>query len=211
VVCPIVPIGTPPIPLPLASMPLPDLKGGGIHTCLLMRGWGPQFGRLEKKPSTLSTLCLYYNLINLLMNLFFSRSSSDTERGTSKTSRSLYRELASVRRRIEDMEQQFVLRTGYRPSQVAGHHTSQASQVAGHHTSRASQIAGHHTSTRNRPSLVAGHQTSTRNRPLTGSRHHTSTRNRTSQVAGHHSSQASLVTGHYTATANRPYTGRLHR
>jgi hypothetical protein len=85
-----------------------------------------QFRRPEKSLA-LCLLCGVYNhSINLpmTMNPFsFSRSSSDTERGTSKTSRSLYRELASVRRRIEDMEQQFVLRTGYRPSQVAGHHT----------------------------------------------------------------------------------------
>jgi hypothetical protein len=42
--------------------------------------------------------------------------------GTSKVSRSLCRELAAVRRRIEDMEQQFILRTGYRPSQVSMAH-----------------------------------------------------------------------------------------
>jgi hypothetical protein len=50
------------------------------------------------------------------------RSSSESERGTSKVSRSLYRELAAVCRRIEDMEQQFILRTGYRPSQVSMAH-----------------------------------------------------------------------------------------
>jgi hypothetical protein len=43
-------------PLPQASVSSPRTKGG-THTRLRVRGWGgSQFGRLEKKPSTLSTL-----------------------------------------------------------------------------------------------------------------------------------------------------------
>lgn len=42
----------------------------------------------------------------------------DRNKSSSKTSRSLCRELASVRKRLEAVEQQFVQRTGYRPSQA---------------------------------------------------------------------------------------------
>ncbi len=56
-VCPLVRIGTPPPPLPQASVYPPEPKvrayspaGEGVG--------GSQFGRLEKKPSTLSTLWL---------------------------------------------------------------------------------------------------------------------------------------------------------
>jgi hypothetical protein len=43
--------------LPPASVSLPRNQKGG-HSRLRVRGWGSQFRRLEKKPSTLSTLCL---------------------------------------------------------------------------------------------------------------------------------------------------------
>ncbi len=71
-VCPLVRIGPPPSPAPLASVLLPPPyrnQRGEWHTRLRLRGWGcpnsslagqgvgeSQFGRLEKKPSTLSTL-----------------------------------------------------------------------------------------------------------------------------------------------------------
>ncbi len=47
-----------PPPLPQASVPPPEPKGGGATHAF---GWGggrAQFGRLERKPGTLSTLCL---------------------------------------------------------------------------------------------------------------------------------------------------------
>ncbi len=47
----------PPLPPASECVPTPELKGGGGHTRLRVKGWGsPNFGRLEKKPSTLSTL-----------------------------------------------------------------------------------------------------------------------------------------------------------
>ncbi len=55
-------IGTPPqapTPLPQASVSLPNhprTGGGGWHTRLRVRGEGVQIGRLERTPSTLSTL-----------------------------------------------------------------------------------------------------------------------------------------------------------
>ncbi len=56
-VCPLVGIGTLPLPLPQASVPLPPgTKGGKAHS---PRGEGlgeSQFRRLEKKPNTLPTL-----------------------------------------------------------------------------------------------------------------------------------------------------------
>jgi hypothetical protein len=57
-ICPFVEIGTPPPLLPQASVPLPpEPKGGGAQ---LPAGEGMgeyQFRRLEKKLSTLPTLC----------------------------------------------------------------------------------------------------------------------------------------------------------
>jgi hypothetical protein len=46
----------PPPPLPQASVSPPGAKGG--HTRLRVRGRGSQFGRLERKPGTLSILQL---------------------------------------------------------------------------------------------------------------------------------------------------------
>jgi hypothetical protein len=56
-VCTLLGIGHPQPPLPQASVLTPGTKQGG-HTRLRVRGLGSQFGRLEKKPSTLSTLCI---------------------------------------------------------------------------------------------------------------------------------------------------------
>jgi hypothetical protein len=56
--CPLVGIGTPPTPLHLARVPLPSEPKGGEGT--LACGWvvgRSQFWRLEKKLSTLPTLC----------------------------------------------------------------------------------------------------------------------------------------------------------
>ncbi len=50
-------IGTPPPPLPQASVyPLPEPKEGGAHSPAGEGVGGSRLGRLEKKPSTLSTL-----------------------------------------------------------------------------------------------------------------------------------------------------------
>jgi hypothetical protein len=57
-VCPLVRIGPPPSP---ASVPPSETKGGGTHSPA-GEGVGGQFGRLEKKPSTPSTLCLRQTL-----------------------------------------------------------------------------------------------------------------------------------------------------
>jgi hypothetical protein len=55
--CPLVGIGTPPTPLPQASVPPPEPKGGvGGHTRLRVGGGESQFRRLEKKLSTLPTM-----------------------------------------------------------------------------------------------------------------------------------------------------------
>jgi hypothetical protein len=53
-----------PPPLPQASVPPPppEQKGGGGNTRLRGEGRRTQFGRLERKPSTLSTLWAYIYL-----------------------------------------------------------------------------------------------------------------------------------------------------
>jgi hypothetical protein len=53
-VCPLVRIGTPPTPLPQASVPYPPDQRVGGHTCLRLRGWG----RLRKSLA----LCLLCDL-----------------------------------------------------------------------------------------------------------------------------------------------------
>jgi hypothetical protein len=53
---PIVRIGTPPPPLPQANVSSPGIKGG-THSPAGEGVGGSQNGRLEKKPSTRSTLC----------------------------------------------------------------------------------------------------------------------------------------------------------
>ncbi len=58
-VCPLVGIGTLPPPLSPATVPLPRTKGGGGAHSPANEGVGEsQFRRLEKKLSTLPTLCL---------------------------------------------------------------------------------------------------------------------------------------------------------
>ncbi len=62
-VCPLVGIGTPPTPLPQASVPSPpEPKGGGAHSPAAKGVGESQFRRLEKKLSTLPTLwfCLTF-------------------------------------------------------------------------------------------------------------------------------------------------------
>jgi hypothetical protein len=56
-VCPLVGIGTPPPPLSPASVPPPEPKVGGTDSPAGEGVGESQFRRLEKKPSTLSTLC----------------------------------------------------------------------------------------------------------------------------------------------------------
>ncbi len=56
-VCPLVRIGTHHPHLPQASVPPPEPQGVGIHSPAGEGVGESQFGRLEKKPSTLSTLC----------------------------------------------------------------------------------------------------------------------------------------------------------
>ncbi len=51
-------IGTPTLSLASECVPPPPRNQRGGHTHRRVRGWGSQFGRLEEKPSTLSTLCL---------------------------------------------------------------------------------------------------------------------------------------------------------
>jgi hypothetical protein len=41
--------------LPIPSLESRNQRGG--HTSLRVRGWGSKFGRLEKKPITLTTVC----------------------------------------------------------------------------------------------------------------------------------------------------------
>ncbi len=52
-------IGTPPTPLPQASVfpPPPGTKGGGAHSPAAKGVGESQYRRLEKKLSTLPTLC----------------------------------------------------------------------------------------------------------------------------------------------------------
>ncbi len=56
----------PPNPSPASECVSPLGTKGGGHTRLRVRGWGAQIGRLEKRPSTLSTLwctvCTLYNV-----------------------------------------------------------------------------------------------------------------------------------------------------
>ncbi len=56
----------PPIPFP---PPLPEPKGEGTHSPAGEGVVGSQFGRLEKKPSTLSTLWVYIPYILLLASI----------------------------------------------------------------------------------------------------------------------------------------------
>ncbi len=58
-VCPIVRIGTPHTLSRKLVCPPRNQRGGDTLACGRVRGRGPQFGRLEKKPSTLSPLCLF--------------------------------------------------------------------------------------------------------------------------------------------------------
>jgi hypothetical protein len=64
----------------------------------------------------IQTFCLFRSLSE--PDGSCSRTGSSSSCNTSKTTRTLCRELAAVRRKIEIVEQQFIQRTGYRPSQV---------------------------------------------------------------------------------------------
>ncbi len=58
--CPLVRIGTPPLPLPQASVSFPRNHRGWGHTCQDEVVGESRFGRLEKKPGTLCLLCGYH-------------------------------------------------------------------------------------------------------------------------------------------------------
>jgi hypothetical protein len=56
-VCPIVGIGSPqPPPLKMSVFPPWLQRGGGSNNLLQVRGWGSQFGRLDRRPVTLYIL-----------------------------------------------------------------------------------------------------------------------------------------------------------
>ncbi len=56
-VCPLVGIGTPPIPLPQASVPFPSDKRVGGHTRLRLKGWGSPNSDDWRKSVALCLLC----------------------------------------------------------------------------------------------------------------------------------------------------------
>ncbi len=67
--CPLVRIGTPTLSPLNERSPHPLGPKWGGQACLRERGWrGSQFGQLEKKPSSLSTLCTIggFNVSNLI-------------------------------------------------------------------------------------------------------------------------------------------------
>ncbi len=59
-------VSPPPPPQASLSLPLDTKGGGGVYNYTLACGWGVggnQFGRLERKPGTLYTLCSYLDRI----------------------------------------------------------------------------------------------------------------------------------------------------
>jgi hypothetical protein len=64
-VCPLVGIGTPPIPLPQASVPSPPDQRVGGHTRLSLRGWGSSNSDAGAKSLALCLLCGKFAVVRL--------------------------------------------------------------------------------------------------------------------------------------------------
>jgi hypothetical protein len=73
-VCPLLGIGTPPLPLPQASVPFsPNQRGGGRHIRLRVRGWGSPNSDDARKNLALCLLCRFHQFYQLFsVNGFFS-------------------------------------------------------------------------------------------------------------------------------------------
>ncbi len=73
-VCPFVRIGSPAPSTVSGCVPTPGTKGGEGNT--RMQGGGSQFGRLERKPCILSTLCLHLCCDNRSLNTYCTQCPS---------------------------------------------------------------------------------------------------------------------------------------